>query len=228
MLRTRFVSAIASLLASGSLLAQTGVITGSVTSAEGVRPIGGAQIRIVGTTTGGLSRDDGRFSIAVAPGTYTVRVSRIGFAPDSQAGIVVASGATVTADFRLRESARVLEGMVVTGYGEVEARDRTRAQALLYVNALRQRAYGDASGNITDAQLTLDFIRDERGRELFWEAHRRTDLIRFNRFTANGIWQWKGGTAAGQTTETFRDLFPLPSSELLANPNLTQNTGYGS
>lgn len=104
----------------------------------------------------------------------------------------------------------------------------TRAQALTYVNALRQRAYGDASGNITDGQLTLDFIRDERGRELFWEAHRRTDLVRFNRFTANGIWQWKGGTAAGRVTESFRDLFPLPSSELLANPNLSQNPGYGS
>ena len=54
-----------------------------------------------------------------------------------------------------------------------------RAQALAYVNALRQRAYGDASGNIADAQLTLEFILDERGRELLWEAHRRTDLVRY-------------------------------------------------
>ena len=45
-----------------------------------------------------------------------------------------------------------------------------RAQALAYVNALRQRAYGDASGNITDPELTLQFILDERGRELLWEA----------------------------------------------------------
>jgi hypothetical protein len=103
----------------------------------------------------------------------------------------------------------------------------TREQALAYVNALRQRAYGDASGNITDADLTLDFILDERGRELLWEAHRRTDLIRFGRFTGGTyLWAWKGGAAGGASTEPFRDLYPLPASELTANPNLTQNPGY--
>jgi len=102
----------------------------------------------------------------------------------------------------------------------------TRAQALTYVNALRTRAYGNTSGNITDPQLTLAFIKDERARELFWEGHRRTDLIRFNGFTDAGVWQWKGGIQAGKTTEVFRNLYPLPASELLANPNLKQNTGY--
>jgi len=102
----------------------------------------------------------------------------------------------------------------------------TQAQALSYVNALRQRAYGNATGNITAAQLTLPFIKDERARELFWEAHRRTDLIRFGQYTTAGIWQWKGGVKAGKVTEAFRDIFPIPSSELLANPNLTQNAGY--
>jgi starch-binding outer membrane protein, SusD/RagB family len=102
----------------------------------------------------------------------------------------------------------------------------TRAQALTYVNALRTRAYGNASANISDAQLTLGFIKDERLRELYWEGHRRTDLIRFGEFTTAGIWAWKGGIQAGRVTEAFRDLYPLPASELLANPNLTQNTGY--
>jgi hypothetical protein len=102
-----------------------------------------------------------------------------------------------------------------------------RAQALGYVNALRQRAYGDASGNITDPELTLQFILDERGRELLWEAHRRTDLIRYGLFTGGDyLWQWKGGVQAGTATETFRDLYPLPASELTTNPNLTQNPGY--
>ena len=58
-----------------------------------------------------------------------------------------------------------------------------RAQALGYVNAIRTRAFGNTSGNITDAQMTLDFILAERARELLWEAHRRTDLIRYGRFT---------------------------------------------
>jgi len=102
----------------------------------------------------------------------------------------------------------------------------TRAQALTYVNALRTRAYGNASANITDPQLTLNFIKDERLRELYWEGHRRTDLIRFGAFTSAGVWAWKGGIQAGKVTDSFRDLYPLPASELLANPNLTQNTGY--
>jgi hypothetical protein len=102
----------------------------------------------------------------------------------------------------------------------------TRAQALTYVNALRQRAYGNANGNITDAQLTLDFILAERGRELLWEGHRRQDLIRFGQFSTGGIWAWKGNVLAGKLTQAFKDLYPLPASELIANPNLKQNTGY--
>lgn len=98
--------------------------------------------------------------------------------------------------------------------------------ALGYVNQLRERAYNNATGNITSAQLTLDFILDERARELMWEGHRRTDLIRYNKFTENGVWPWKGNVAAGKTTEKFRDLYPIPSTEIISNPNLKQNTGY--
>jgi starch-binding outer membrane protein, SusD/RagB family len=101
------------------------------------------------------------------------------------------------------------------------------AQALTYVNALRQRAFGNANGNITAAQLTLDFVLDERGRELLWEAHRRTDLVRYGRFTGGTyLWAWKGGTQAGAATASHLDLYPLPANELVANPNLRQNTGY--
>ena len=102
----------------------------------------------------------------------------------------------------------------------------SRSQALSYVNALRQRAWGNTNGNITDAQLTLGFLKDELSRELFWEGHRRTDLVRFGQFTDQGVWAWKGGVKAGKVTESFRNLYPLPASELLANPNLTQNSGY--
>ena len=98
--------------------------------------------------------------------------------------------------------------------------------ALNYVNLLRKRAYNDSTGNITAADLTLDFILDERGRELYWEGHRRTDLIRFNQFSTNGVWPWKGGVKEGKTTDAYRNLFPIPSSDILANPKLRQNDGY--
>jgi starch-binding outer membrane protein, SusD/RagB family len=102
----------------------------------------------------------------------------------------------------------------------------SREQALTCVNDLRQRAYGSASGNIIDSQLTLLFLLAERARELLWEGHRRTDLIRFGVLTDAGQWQWKGAEQAGRLTESFRNLYPLPASELTAYPNLMQNTGY--
>ncbi len=102
----------------------------------------------------------------------------------------------------------------------------SEATAVSYINALRERAYGDDSQNITAEDLTLDFIIDERARELYWEAHRRTDLIRFNLFSENGIWPYKGGVPQGVTTQGYRDLMPIPASDLGVNTNLTQNPGY--
>lgn len=102
----------------------------------------------------------------------------------------------------------------------------TLSTARDYINELRERAYGDTSGNITEADITLDFILSERSRELYWEAHRRTDQIRFNQFSDQGIWQWKGNVQQGVTTESYRDIMPIPASDLGVNTNLQQNQGY--
>ncbi|AVR47548.1 RagB/SusD family nutrient uptake outer membrane protein [Christiangramia fulva] len=101
-----------------------------------------------------------------------------------------------------------------------------KTKAVTYINKLRERAYGDDSANITASDLTLDFILAERARELYWEAHRRTDLIRFDQFSNHGVWPWKGGVPQGSTTEAFRDLMPIPASDLGVNTNLEQNPGY--
>ncbi|MFN3782340.1 MAG: RagB/SusD family nutrient uptake outer membrane protein [Spirosomataceae bacterium] len=99
------------------------------------------------------------------------------------------------------------------------------ATALGYVNLLRQRAYGGTSGNVNS--INLDFILDERSRELYWEATRRTDLIRFNKFTGSDyVWQWKGGVQAGRGVSDHLKLYPIPASDIVANPNLKQNPGY--
>jgi len=111
-------------------------------------------------------------------------------------------------------------------YAEAVLRDGAagdRATALGYINALRERAYNDASGNITDAALTLDFILDERARELNWEGHRRTDLIRFGKFTGSDyVWPWKGGVKDGKGVGSYRTVYPIPTSDMTANPNLKQ------
>ncbi|GAC1419743.1 MAG: RagB/SusD family nutrient uptake outer membrane protein [Flavisolibacter sp.] len=115
-------------------------------------------------------------------------------------------------------------------YAEAVLRNGTGgdpAAALQYINILRSRAYANTSGNISQGQLTLDFILDERARELYWEGFRRTDLIRFNRFVEpTYLWPWKGGVASGTGVDSYRKLYPIPSRDLNANTNLKQNLGY--
>jgi starch-binding outer membrane protein, SusD/RagB family len=121
---------------------------------------------------------------------------------------------------------RLADAYLIYAEANIRGGGGTAATARDYINLLRARAYGDASGNITTSDLTLDFILDERARELYWECHRRTDLIRFGKFTSSSIWPWKGNVPGGTTTESFRNIFPLPTSDLSANPNLVQNPGY--
>lgn len=95
------------------------------------------------------------------------------------------------------------------------------------VNELRERAYGSDAANISAGELTLNFILDERARELYWEGHRRTDLRRFGKYTgADYVWSWKGGDQAGSSTNERYEIFPIPSSDINSNLNLTQNPGY--
>jgi hypothetical protein len=102
------------------------------------------------------------------------------------------------------------------------------ANAVLDINAVRARAFNnDPAGVITTAQLTDQFLLDERGREFYYEAQRRTDLVRFGKFTdGNYNWAWKGGTFNGTNTDHHLNIFPIPGSEVSANPNIHQNTGY--
>ena len=117
------------------------------------------------------------------------------------------------------------------------AKGGTRAEALSYVNEIRQRAYmsgnyakagvrSDVAGTITDAQLTLDFILAERQRELASELVRRTDLVRFGKFTKGNNWDWKNGERLGADVDDHFNVFPIPETERTNNPNLKQNDGY--
>ncbi|MEO6869679.1 MAG: RagB/SusD family nutrient uptake outer membrane protein, partial [Ginsengibacter sp.] len=99
------------------------------------------------------------------------------------------------------------------------------ATALGYLNKIRERAYENTSGDITS--FDLDYILKERGRELYWEGYRRTDLIRYGFFTSSTYtWPWKGGVKTGSGVASYRKLYPIPSKDLTANPFLNQNPGY--
>ena len=95
------------------------------------------------------------------------------------------------------------------------------------INELIERGYGNSDYNITSSELTLDFILNERSRELYWEGQRRTDLVRYGYFTTgNYLWPFKANQPEGTSTDAFRNVFPIPSSSISANPNLNQNDGY--
>lgn len=97
--------------------------------------------------------------------------------------------------------------------------------ALQYFNDLRYRAYGNHSADV--GSISLTDILNERGRELYWEGFRRTDLIRFGQFTQGTyLWPWKGNVAAGSAVSPDFALFPIPETELLSNSHLIQNAGY--
>ncbi|NJX17069.1 RagB/SusD family nutrient uptake outer membrane protein, partial [Tamlana crocina] len=97
---------------------------------------------------------------------------------------------TVFPMFRLADVYLMYAEAVLRGGGG------SQNQAVSYINELRDRAY-ESGGTISANDLTLDFILAERGRELYWEAHRRTDLVRFGQFTSQGVWAWKGNVPQG-------------------------------
>lgn len=122
-------------------------------------------------------------------------------------------------------------GEIYLNYAEAVLRGGSggdQATALQLINDLRKRAYtNDNVATIAANQLTLDFILDERGREFFFEAQRRTDLVRFGKFTGSSyVWPWKGNVAAGRSVADKFRVYPIPSDDIGANQNLKQNPEY--
>lgn len=114
-------------------------------------------------------------------------------------------------------------------YAEAEARaagsNTTLAEGTRLINVLRERA----NNSDLHTTYTLREILDERARELYFEGIRRTDLIRYGYFGGSSYtWQWKGGIHEGGKFEAYRNIFPIPQTELATNSNLEQNPGYGN
>lgn len=117
---------------------------------------------------------------------------------------------------------RVAEAYLNAAEAAMHLNDEGKAKD--YIDALRNRAHAAVSPS-----YTLDDVLDERARELYCEGLRRTDLIRFNQFggtQATYNWDLKGGSKNGTTFAKTYNLYPIPSSEVLSNKNLTQIDGY--
>jgi hypothetical protein len=213
-------------------------------SASGTASSGtGSYTGVTGTTSG--TGKSATFTVNKADGTYSVTITNLGLGYKANDTIFV-SGATLggtvkTNDLKIivvsaikshdvkyvdmdypfmrkAEAYLIYAEAVLRGASEIES-----YKALDAMNALRNRA---KAKNYTT--VTIDDILTERVREFFMEGHRRTDLIRFNKFggTTGYTWEWKGGEQAGVDFPVEYNLFPLPTNDLNANPNLTQNPGY--
>ncbi|HSU14573.1 SusC/RagA family TonB-linked outer membrane protein [Longimicrobium sp.] len=125
MRRNVVLSVFAALLAGGPLYAQTGQVTGSVTSSEGARALSGAAVTVAGTTLRAVTGPDGRYTLSGVPaGTQRLTATVLGHAPATQS-VAVAAGQTATLNFALSPSAVALQGVVAIGYGERRVRDVT-------------------------------------------------------------------------------------------------------
>ena len=108
-------------------------------------------------------------------------------------------------------------------YAEVCMNLGVQEEALPYMQAIAARA-----GVAPPSEITPDFLLAERARELLWEAHRRTDLIRFGVYDSGDfLWPYKGGDSySGSAFPDYRCIFPIPPTELATNKALVQNPGY--
>ena len=127
------------------------------------------------------------------------------------------------ADYFLMRSA---EAYLIAAEADLREDGALSDTGLGYINELRSRA---GASTVAKDACTLDYILDERSRELYYEGFRRTDLIRYGYYTSGDIkhlWEWKGGVQTGQGLADFRTIFAIPSEDINANPNLKQNPGY--
>jgi hypothetical protein len=166
---------------------------------------------------------DGQTKEITSVSTFTQGYALPKFKNKTKAGLNGSNNATsahVDIDFPLFRLADVY-----LMYAEASLRNGNSSEALQYVNRVRERGYGNTNFNFSS--VTLQDILDERARELKWEGVRRTDLIRYGQFTGGSyVWPFKGGDPAGTATASFLNIFPLPTSDLVLNNNLIQNTGY--
>ena len=169
--------------------------------------------------------------------TYTCGYGYIKWRNVTRDDQVCASGDTyVSIDFPLFRTA---DAYLMAAEAILRGASGTTQEAVDYVNEIRMRAYmsdkyakdgvkSDVSGKINAGQLTLDFILDERQREFASECLRRTDLVRFGKYTKGKNWDWKGEARLGRDVSDHLNVFPIPEAELMNNPTLKQNEGYVS
>ena len=117
-----------------------GTIRGRVIDKESGQPVAAAQITIVGTSLGGLTNNDGQYTInGVTAGQVTVRAARIGYQPQNQV-VVVSDNGQATANFSLDRAVARLEEVVTTATGEQSRREMGNVVATVKADSVVKEA----------------------------------------------------------------------------------------
>lgn len=96
------------------------------------------------------------------------------------------------------------------------------AAALADLNVLRTRAHA-----VNMTSIDKNILIDEWCREFYMEGRRRSDLVRFGLFTGSKyLWDFKGGVPGGTGVDSHYAIYPIPSTDIAGNPNMSQNAGY--
>ena len=138
----------------GYLIQQTGQIVGRVTDAQGL-PLSGASIRIAGQQRSVATGDDGRFSLSVAAGDYTIEASFISYGTQQRA-VTVQAGASVEVSFVLAEESGALSEVVVVGYGKQRKVNLTGAVDQVTAEAFENRPIPNISQGLVGAVPNLN------------------------------------------------------------------------
>jgi iron complex outermembrane receptor protein len=178
--------------------AATGAVAGRVASAETGAALAGVNVALVGTERGASTDDDGTFAIeAVAPGTYTLVASFVGYAP-ARRSIRVEAGATTRVDVQLSVSTASLSEVVVLERGDAFV--ATDATTLSKADAALADVPQSASV-VTRAQLAirdverlsevLRYVPGVQGETFGFEP--RLTFVRFRGFDATTAGLYRDG-----------------------------------
>jgi outer membrane receptor protein involved in Fe transport len=167
---------ILSVILSSKAFSQSGKIAGKVIDAGSKEPLIGANVVLVGTTTGAATDLDGNYTILdVAPGVYALRISAVGYQTLDLRNVRVSIDFTTREDVSLKESAVQVEAVVITAVKPLVQKDLTSSTATINnqeIQSLPITSMQDVlqlqAGIVKDQNGDLHFRGGRKGEVAYW------------------------------------------------------------
>ena len=153
-------AAVLTLWAPAILLAQAGRVSGTITIAGGSSPAQGALVSVQGTPLSTQTSVAGTYTISgIAPGTYQVRVQRLGSKVKLVAGVVVKAGEETRVDAGLDAAVQQLGGVVVSASRRIEKITEAPATVTRFDASQIEMTIGNSFAPALKEAKGLDFVQ---------------------------------------------------------------------